>query len=859
MKIIEHADHTEKLYGLRAEDIHKWIDGFFDAQSFSQFLRAGQTPDYDPYEHRKYRHCVEALEEAYQEFQGKYTRQQIKDVVECHIRDDYDGYLPSRTDFTNGTFKEKYHESDDHARSDAILSEMELSDYFKGKFYAHKSKQNRKKVSTFYWRIVLPTLVALALFVTSIFTIEIPVFRHNMMDREKEMIKELTQAAASIVERYIAQEKAGTLTRQEAQAQAIEQISQMRYGNEMKDYYWITDMHPRMVMHPYLPELTGKDLSNYKESKDRSGKKLFVEFVNMAKKDGYGYLEYNWQWKDDSTQVVPKLSYVRHIDDWDWIIGTGVYIHDVDEQISHLKNNLLWVFLSISLGLFGVMLYVILQSQKIEDNRLKAEAGLLEAKERYRALVEASNEGYILMVAGQNVYSNHTIQRMTGYSDQELAAPEVWKQLLPVNDLNRNGISQIDSLIGDTQAAAEFEAQLQTKSGVLLDVVMTASRIFFSQKNGHVISIRKISNKNIGLEAESYQQIRSYKELPAAILMEIQASDSVGRVVHTLNRLPLLVREMTVHCARVDAIRDAVGNIFDATMLRLMEMTLEEVGPAPVSFAFLTLGSNARHEMTMFSDQDNALIFADVPSDDIDNIRRYFLKLADGICDKLDKAGYPFCPGGVMAVNPRWCLTISEWKKRFTSQTISGSAEAILDINTFFDIQCAYGDQALVDQLQSHMIEITRENPEFFLHFARNCLSYQVPIGLFGQIRSEKQDGVRTMNLKDSIVMIVNFARIYALKNGLTIPATLARLDTLRQKGVLQEQTVNELTFAFDYLWYLRFYNQIVCHAELKRVNDELALTQLSEPQQQCLREVLDNISVLQNKLSYDFLGIANS
>lgn len=857
MKINAHADHTERVVGIRAEDIHKWIDGFFDAESFGQFLRAGQSPGYDPYEHRKYRHCTEALEDAYREFEGKYTRQQIKAVFECHIQDDYDGYLPSRLDFTNGTFKEKYHESEERAKADAILSELELADYFKGKYYSQKKQKHKKNNASFYWRIVLPTVIALTLFVASIFTIVVPVSRHNMMDREKEMIRELTQAASSIADRYIAQEKAGKLTRQQAQAKAIEDIRQMRYGSEMKDYYWITDMHPRMIMHPYLPELAGQDLSNYKDSKDRSGKKLFVEFVEMVKKDGEGFLEYNWQWRDDSTHVVPKLSYVRAVPEWGWVIGTGIYIQDVDEQLGRLTLNLLWVFLIISIGLFAVILYVVFQSQKIENNRLKAESGLLEAKERYRALVEASNEGYILMVAGKNVYSNHTFQRMLGYSDQELAGPNIWDKLLPDNEVNKNGRQQIKALIADKTASVEFEAQVKTKSGVLLDVVMTASRIFFSQKNGHVISIRKIISKNVAIETESYEQIHSYSELPAGILMDIQASDSVGHIVHTLNRMPLMAREMTVYGVKADAIRDAVSKIYDATMMRFMELTLDDVGSPPVPFAFLTLGSNARHEMTMFSDQDNALIFSDVDQDEIDSIRRYFLKLADGVCSKLDKAGYPFCPGGVMAVNPRWCLSLSEWKQRFTSQTISASPQAILDINTFFDIHCAYGDESLVQKLQDHMLEITHENPEFFLHFARNCLSYQVPLGVFGRIRSEKQDGVETMNLKDSIVMLVNFARIYALKNQITTPSTLERIEKLSQKEIIQSQTFNDFTFAFDYLWHLRFYNQIICHAELKRVNDELDLDKLSDAQEQNLREVLSHISGFQTKLSYDFLGVA--
>ncbi|MEE9369342.1 MAG: hypothetical protein V3V05_10855 [Pontiella sp.] len=99
VKISTHADHTEKLVGIRLEDIHKWIDGFFDAADFDHFVKTGSRRGFNPYNHRKYRHCAEALEDAYAEFEGKYTREQINAVFECHLRDDYDGFIPLQEDF----------------------------------------------------------------------------------------------------------------------------------------------------------------------------------------------------------------------------------------------------------------------------------------------------------------------------------------------------------------------------------------------------------------------------------------------------------------------------------------------------------------------------------------------------------------------------------------------------------------------------------------------------------------------------------------------------------------------------------------------------------------------------------------
>ena len=354
MKISEHAERTEKLFGTRAEDIHKWIDGFFDHESFGEFLQSGNSDSYDPYEHRKFRHCKEAIEEAYQEFEGKYSRKLIRDVFECHLKDDYNGYLPNRDDFKNGTFTEKYHENEEKSAREHILSEMELAEYFKGKEYYHKKKQkNQKTLTSFHLKIVLPTLAATALFITSIFTIIMPVFQNKMLQDRKVMIKELTLAAVSVIDHYITLCNKGELTLEEAQQAAAAEVGDMRYGTELKDYFWITDMHPRMVMHPYLPELNGADLTNYVDIKDKSKKKLFVEFVNIVKQQGGdGYLEYMWQWMDDEKIHVPKLSYVQLVPEWDWIVGTGIYIHDVEAEIKGLTYDLLWVFLIISIILF---------------------------------------------------------------------------------------------------------------------------------------------------------------------------------------------------------------------------------------------------------------------------------------------------------------------------------------------------------------------------------------------------------------------------------------------------------------------------------------------------------------------------
>ena len=325
-----------------------------------------------------------------------------------------------------------------------------------------------------------------------------------------------------------------------------------------------------------------------------------------------------------------------------------------------------------------------------------------------------------------------------------------------------------------------------------------------------------------------------------------------------LKELPALVRAMTDQGVRPSILRETVGGAYDAAIQRFIFQSLEKFGEPPVPFAFLSLGSNARHEMTLFSDQDNALIFADVPANQLTEVRRQFLALADEVCTKLKQAGYPYCPGGIMAANPKWCLSLSEWKNHFSKWIIDASPKSILEVNVFFDVRCAYGDDELARELRSHVRTLTEQTPEFFLHYARNCLGYKAPLGLLGRIRTEKHGERKTINVKECIKPIETLARIYALRHGVPEPGTLERIRELREAGALQEETCRELVYVFDYLWKLRFFNQIVAGIEPGSDADELDVSALTDVERDNLQSVLSRIPIFQTRLSYDFLGVAN-
>ncbi|MBF0589709.1 MAG: methyl-accepting chemotaxis protein [Magnetococcales bacterium] len=172
--------------------------------------------------------------------------------------------------------------------------------------------------------------------------------RTILLEDRQDKTRNLVEATQSILKDFHAQERRGELSREQAQLQASRVIGHLRYEGD--NYFWINDMGPKMVMHPIKPNLNGKDLSS---SRDPTGKPLFKEMVDVVRRDGQGFVDYMWA-KPGHDKPVPKLSYVAGFQPWGWVVGSGIYIDDVDTIfLQHTQT-----FLLILLGV-GVMLIVL--------------------------------------------------------------------------------------------------------------------------------------------------------------------------------------------------------------------------------------------------------------------------------------------------------------------------------------------------------------------------------------------------------------------------------------------------------------------------------------------------------------------
>ena len=159
--------------------------------------------------------------------------------------------------------------------------------------------------------------------------------KNSLYEQKEAELKHITQTVTSYIGDLDARHKAGELTKEQAQLLAIETIKAMRYGDG--DYFWINDREPKMIMHPVNAKLDGQTLGHIK---DPNGVYLFNEFVKVVNQSGSGYVAYAWP-KPGYEVPQPKLSYVEHFKAWDWIIGTGVYIDDLQSILINQVVQLL--------------------------------------------------------------------------------------------------------------------------------------------------------------------------------------------------------------------------------------------------------------------------------------------------------------------------------------------------------------------------------------------------------------------------------------------------------------------------------------------------------------------------------------
>ena len=200
------------------------------------------------------------------------------------------------------------------------------------------------------YKIIASSLIGILAFLMVMIYI-LPSIYDRMLDIKRENIKHIIDVNITFLESLEVEVKANKITREEAKQRAYNAIKAMRYGSDKKDYIWINDFEPKIIMHPIRKELEGKNVSDFKDS---NGLFIYQEIVKIVKKNGDGFVDYQWPSKTDKENIVEKISYVKSFEPFGWILGTGIYIEDVKEQVFTLIYVILVIFIltvALSLGI----------------------------------------------------------------------------------------------------------------------------------------------------------------------------------------------------------------------------------------------------------------------------------------------------------------------------------------------------------------------------------------------------------------------------------------------------------------------------------------------------------------------------
>ncbi|MEE4188690.1 MAG: DUF294 nucleotidyltransferase-like domain-containing protein [Roseobacter sp.] len=355
------------------------------------------------------------------------------------------------------------------------------------------------------------------------------------------------------------------------------------------------------------------------------------------------------------------------------------------------------------------------------------------------------------------------------------------------------------------------------------------------------------ANKLVGIVTQT--DITRFQATSAAGLVADAAyaktADDLARVTA---RIPELLVQLVASGNRHDIVTRMVTDVADVVTRRLLSLAEDQLGPPPVRYLWLACGSQGRQEQTGVSDQDNCMILEDGVDE---QGMAYFADFAKIVTDGLNICGYVYCPGDMMATNPRWCQPLSVWKSYFESWIKTPSKEAQMLASVMFDLRAIGGDKSLFDGLQKDTLKAASGNSIFTAHMAANSLTHQTPLGLLrGLATITSGDHRKTIDTKmNGVVPVVDLGRMYALQGQLTEVNTRARLKAALEGKITSAKGGRDLLEAYDLVAQTRLEHQVRRIRQGMAPNNFLPPESLSDFERSHLRDAFVVIKTMQSAL----------
>jgi methyl-accepting chemotaxis protein len=397
----------------------------------------------------------------------------------------------------------------------------------------------------------------------------------NLLADRAAMAQNLVEAAHSVLVQVEGEVKAGRVEREAAQRAALATIKAMRFGDN--EYFWVNDMHPTMVMHPIKPALNGQDLSDYK---DPDGKRLFVAFVSAVKEHGGGFVDYLWP-KPGIDKPVPKISFVKGFEPWGWVIGTGIYIDDVDAVF---WQNVMIVG-GISLGLMmlaGAAALLIARSITRPLAAITRAMRRLAGGDKSIEVTHADDRGGIGELARALVVFKANAIEMERLQGEELSGRERVDE-----ERRRTRMSLLASIVdAGMQSGESVIGMARVKADI--NEASSQAQAMASAVEELVASIREIaeSSETIRNDSTNVEQAAS-----AGVVASRQAVASIEEIVHAVSHAAAEVQSLAAESGQIGEIVAQIEGIAAQTNLLALNATIEaaRAGEAGKGFAVVAV------------------------------------------------------------------------------------------------------------------------------------------------------------------------------------------------------------------------------------------------------------------------------
>lgn len=347
---------------------------------------------------------------------------------------------------------------------------------------------------------------------------------------------------------------------------------------------------------------------------------------------------------------------------------------------------------------------------------------------------------------------------------------------------------------------------------------------------------------------ETLSLLRNIEEAPDLVQLNIMR----GEVEKVLREL-MADGALASHACKI------VSEFNDKVVKKVISFAEDACGSPPCAYAWLGLGSEGREEQTLFTDQDNAIIFNN--NHQPKGEEEYFKKFSDTVVNGLNQCGIPLCKGNIMATNPKFFGNMEEWKAK-TSKWIKSmdlSEDELMDTYVFLDFRSLHGEIALEKELKIHILKLIKENPAFLKSLAETIVSIPMPIGFFKNFIVEKSGEHKdSLNIKlYGLVPLITCLKIMALQYGIAETNTLERIKSLgRQRAITTDQQ-EVLIQAFETFLTLKIRNNLADIDQGRSFDNFVKPAELSTRQKQILKEAFWAVSELQ-KITQNTLKVAS-